>query len=107
MVIPLGTISKYLLLVMVLFMTIAVNLPDNMISRLGFEPDYMLAALAAIVITGLTAFRRLAAISLVVLVSLGANMPEGFLLPIDVDRDILTACLMVIVFTPVISKHLL
>ena len=106
MLIPLGTISKYLLLVMVLFMTIAVNLPDNMISRLGFEPDYMLAALAAIVITGLTAFRRLAAISLVVLVSLGANMPEGFL-PLDVDRDILTACLMVIIFTPVISKHLL
>ena len=106
MVIPLVKISKYLLLAMVLFMTIAVNLPDNMISRLGFEPDYMLAALAAIVITGLTAYRKLAAITLVVLISLGANMPEGFL-PVDIDRDILTACLVVIVFTPTLSKHFL
>jgi len=106
MIIHLGTITKYLLIVMVLFMTVAINLPDNMISRLGFEPDYMLAALAAIVMAGFTVYRKLAAIVLIILMSLGANMPEGFL-PIEFDRDILTAGLMVVVVSPLASKHLL
>ena len=106
MMIRLVTITKYLLIAMVIFMTIAINLPDNMISRLGFEPDYMLAALVAIVIAGLSVYRKLAGIVLITLMSLGANMPEGFL-PIDIDRDILTAALAVIVASPVASKHLL
>lgn len=38
---------------LVLMITIAINLEDNMIARFGFEPTYLVMALVAVVITGL------------------------------------------------------
>lgn len=100
-------IAKYVLLALTLFMTMAINLSDNVISRLGFNPDYMLAALAANVITGMVLYHKLAILILVCLMSLGANMPEDFILNFGFDRDILTAALVVIVLIPFIKRHII
>ncbi len=100
------SMAKYALLVLTLFMTMAINLSDNIITRLGFDPDYMLAALAANIITGMVLYHKMAILILVCLMSLGANMPEDFILSFGIDRDILTASLIVIVLIPFIKRHI-
>ncbi|GMR21006.1 MAG: hypothetical protein BMS9Abin36_1604 [Gammaproteobacteria bacterium] len=96
---------KLLLLFLVLFMSIAVNLPDSYIARLGIEPDYIIAALAAIVVAGLVVHRKLLLIVLVVALSIGTNMPEPFMTSIGVGRDYLFATLIAIVIVPWIIEQ--
>ncbi len=68
------------LIFLVLMITIAINLEDNMISRLGFEPTFLKITLVAVVITGLVMHRGLALVVLVLFLSVEANMPDGFML---------------------------
>lgn len=96
---------KFGLVFFVMLMTITINLPDSIIARVGIEPDYMLASLTAIIITGLIQYRKLALIVLVVFMSLGANMPEDFMLNFGINRDYLAAGLVAIVLTPFIAKQ--
>lgn len=99
------TLMKFVFVALMLFMTIAINLPDGMIARLGFEPNYLLAALAANIMAGFLVYRRLAVITLVCLLSLGANMPETFVPFIDFDRDYMTAALGLTVFSPSLYRQ--
>lgn len=87
-------------------MSIVINLPDSYIARLGIEPNYMIAALAAIVIAGLMVHRRLLLIVLVVGLSIGTNMPETYMSSIGVSRDYLFATLVAIVIIPWIVEQL-
>ncbi len=86
-------------------MSIAINLPDSYIARVGIEPDYIMAALAAIVIAGLIVHRKLLLIVLVVALSIGTNMPESFMVSIGVGRDYLFATLIAIVVIPWIIEQ--
>ncbi len=89
---------------LVLLITIAINLEDNMIARLGFEPTYLIMALVAVVITGLVMHNNLALVVLVLFLSVGANMPVDFMLNFGIDRDILTGILGAIILLPLIAK---
>ncbi len=101
-----GRTPKFILVFIILLMTIAVNLPDNMISRLGIAPNYLLAALIAVVITGLVYYRGLLLIVLVIFMSLAANMPEDFDLNFGVDRDYFVAALIALVIIPIVANWL-
>ncbi|MDH5437112.1 MAG: hypothetical protein OEX83_10165 [Gammaproteobacteria bacterium] len=101
-----GSKPKFILVFIVLFLTIAANIPDNMISRLGVAPNYLLATLVAVVITGLVYYRGLLLIVLVVLISLIANMPESFALNFGIDRDYFVATLVAIVVIPIVANWL-
>lgn len=106
MTIDLGNLLKAMLVFLMLFLTFAVNMPDNVIARLGFDPDYLMITLVTVVITGLIAHRRLLLIVLVILLSLGANMPQDFMLNFGIERDYLFATLIAIVLTPLLANWL-
>ena len=84
--------------------TITINLEDNMIARLSFEPTLLKITLVAVVITGLVMHRNLALVVLVLFLSIGANMPAGFMLNFGIDRDIPTGILGAIILVPFIAK---
>lgn len=86
-------------------MSIAVNLPDGMIARLGFEPDYLMAALVALVLAGFIISHRMAMIVLVVAVCIGANLPLDMAERWGLDRDILVATLVAILFTQWLTRE--
>ena len=93
---------KYLLVFIVMLMTIGVNLPEGMIARVGMDPNWLKAALAAWILTALVIHRRLALIVLVVLMSLLINAPFD----IGIDKDILLAGLVAVVLTPYLASWL-
>jgi len=94
---------KFLLFFMIIFLSIAINLPDGMISRLGFDANYLFAALAAIAITGLIVHRRMLLVLLVLLSTIGANLPVGIADQFGLDRDILLATLIALVVIPFVA----
>ena len=85
----------------VLFMTIGINLPNSMISRIGLDADVLMAALASFVITGLIVHRQLLLILLVLVCAIGANMPEDVVSTWGIDRDYILATLIALVVLPV------
>jgi hypothetical protein len=86
------------------FLTVAINLDDNVLARLGFERDYLVMTLVTLVVTGLIAHRRLLLIVLVLFLSIGANMPAAFMLNFGIDRDFLVGVLCAIVLLPVLVR---
>ena len=92
---------KFILVFIMLFMTIAINLPSSIISRLGFQADYLLAALVAVVVTGLVQHKQLFLIVLVLLCSVMANVPKEVLGAWSLDPDYFFAVLVALIVTPV------
>ena len=95
---------KFVLVFFILFMTIAINLPSSVISRLGFEANYLLAALVAVVVTGLVQHKQLFLIVLVVLCSVIANLPKEVMAAWYFDPDYFFAILIGLVVTPIGAK---
>lgn len=95
-----GPVMKFVLVFIVMLMTIGANLPDGAIARLGLDPDWLKAALAAWILTALVAHRRMALIVLVVFMSLMANLP----MDVGIDKDILLGSLVAVVVTPYLAR---
>jgi hypothetical protein len=95
--------AKFILFFLIIFLAIAINLPDNMISRMGFDANYLFAALAAITISGLIVHRRLFLVVLVIVCTIGANIPHGIAEELGLDRDVLFATLIALVLIPYIA----
>lgn len=89
------------LVFLISFLSIAINLPDSVIARVGFDPDYLMAALVAIAITGLTMHRRMFLVVLVVFCSVAANLPADLISSWGLDKDYIIATLIVLVLLPV------
>jgi len=99
-----ATRMKVVFTFLMFFLTIAVNLEDNVLARLGFQRNYLLMTLIAVVVTGLLAHRRLFLIVLVLFLSIGANMPADFMLNFGIDRDFFVGILAAIVLLPVLAR---
>ncbi len=93
---------KLLLIFVVVLMSVAVNLPEGMIARVGVDPNWVLAALLAWVIAAMIYQRPPALIGIVVLLSFGAHFP----LDIGIDRDILAGTLVALVVVPYVASWL-
>lgn len=91
---------KFILVFVVVLMTIGVNLPEGVIARLGMDPNWLKAALAAWIIAALVSHRRMALIVLVIFMSLIVNLPVD----VGVDKDILLGSLVAVVVTPYLAK---
>lgn len=74
-----------------------------MITRLGFDANYMLAALAAIAIAGLIVHRRMLLVVLVLACTVGANLPDDIVESLGLNRDILLATLIALIVVPFIA----
>ncbi len=95
-------IARFLLVFLVLAMSIAINMPENMISRLGFDANYLLVALVAVTITALIVHRRIVLIVSVVLLTVGANIPAEYVIEYGIDQDYLMAGLIALVIAPLV-----
>jgi hypothetical protein len=92
------------LVFLVLFLTISVNLPDSVIARLGFDADILMAALVAVVMTGLIQHKNLLLIILVVFCSIFANMPDETMKGWGLNSDYFFGILVALVITPIGAK---
>jgi len=96
-------LARFFLFALVIFMSIAINLPDSMIARLGLDANYLLAALVAMVIAALSVHRSMLLILLSLACAIGANISADVAEYIGVDRDILLATLISLVVVPFIA----
>ena len=78
-----STIGKGLLLFLMMVISLAINLEDNLITRMGLEMNYGLVMLAALVIAMLVARQSLTTIFMVGMLSFIVNLlgcrPIGYL----------------------------
>jgi len=100
-----GTVmaAKFILFFLIIFLSIAVNMPDSMIVRMGFDANYLFAALGAVAITGLIVHRRILLVVLVIVSTIGANLPVSIADQLGLDRDILVATLVALVVIPYVA----
>jgi branched-subunit amino acid transport protein len=75
-----STFGKGFLLFMMMATSLAVNLDDNLITRLGLDMNYGLVLLVALIIAILVAGQSLTTIFLVGILSFIVNLPAGFIL---------------------------
>lgn len=97
---------RYVFVFLVIVLAIGVNAPDSMLVRLDLNPNALLITLAGIVITGLVAYRGLAAIVATLILVVGANMPKSLAADYGINRDYLLATLIAVVTIPIIKKIL-
>ena len=90
-----------MLIFLLLAMTIAINVENNVMARLGFDQGFLRIGLIAMVVTGLIMHRTLLLIVLVLFLSIGANMPAEFMLNFGINPDIFFGALVAIVLVPV------
>ena len=88
----------------VLFLTISINLPHSIITRMGFDANFLFAALIAVVITGLIMHRQLFLIVLVLFCTLMANLPTEIINTWGVEREYFFATLIALVVLPIGAK---
>lgn len=92
------------LVFIILFLTLSVNLPNSFISRMGFNADILMAALVAVVLTGLVQFKNMFLTILVILCSVFANMPDEVMHGWGLDNDYFFGVLVALLITPIGAK---
>lgn len=97
---------RFILLFLTLTMSLAINMDEGILSRLGIDANFLFIALIAVIITGLVAHRYLAMIVLIILMAIGANVPVETALGIGYDPDYLLAGLAGLIFAPYIGDQL-
>lgn len=95
---------RFLALALVLFMALGANMPENMIARVGIEPNFLLAGLMAVAISGMVAHRHILLVILVIVTCVGANLSAEYAQQLGINRDYLMATLVAVVLLPVILK---
>jgi len=89
-------------LFIVFLVTLALNLDDNIVARLGFSANYGYILIIAVVCTAFVAGRHAAIVAIVVVFSLNANMPLDFSLNFGYDRDLYAGLMAALVLQPIL-----
>jgi hypothetical protein len=87
-----------------LSLSLGMNVEEGFLRRMGFDPDVLLVAALAFVVSGLIVHRRLALIVAVVVLSFGANVPVEEAARLGYDPDVLLAALFALVTVPFFAK---
>ncbi|MDH5711480.1 MAG: hypothetical protein OEZ15_07460 [Gammaproteobacteria bacterium] len=95
---------KMVLIFIVLFLTMAINLPHGMIMRLGFDADILIAVLVAVVLAGLLRNSQLFLVFLVVICMVAANLPGEMLIEYGIDPDYFLGILIALSLFPIGNK---
>lgn len=95
---------RFIILFMTFSATLALNLGDNMVSRLGLATNVGFILLIASILTYLVSGRRSFIVVGVVLLSLVANMPADFTLNMGVDRDYYAGFMLALALQPMLDK---
>ena len=87
--------KDFLLLLIVIFMSIAFILPEDSILR-GLDRTYMLAGLIIVVGIALAHYSKLVAVAAVLIVAMGANLPQDIASILNLDVRIFMITLIVV-----------
>ena len=93
-------------LFMVFLVTLALNLDDNIVARLGFSANYGIIFVLAVACTAFIAGRHAAIVAIAVIFSLNANMPLDFSLNLGFDRDLYAGLMAALVLQPLLTRVL-
>lgn len=89
---------------LVLATTLATNLDDNLIARLGMEPSAAYVLGFALLFSVLLSERNAFIVAAVVIFSLNANMPLDFSLNFGIDRDYYAGLMFALLLQPVMVR---
>jgi hypothetical protein len=82
--------------------TLACNIEDNLIIRLGLEFSYGIVFLIALAVTFLVYDRDILIIAVITFLSLDANMPAEFVFNFGLDRDLFAGLATALIIAPAI-----
>ena len=92
------------LIFMVLATTLATNMEDNLIARLGMETSAGYVLGFALLFSVLLSERNVFIVAAVVFFSLNANMPLDFSLNFGVDRDYYAGLMIALLLQPLMVR---
>lgn len=88
---------------LIMFGTLACNVDDNLIARLGFQFSYGMVFLISLSVTFLVYNRDVLIIAVIFFLSLDANMPAEFLFNFGLDRDLFAGLATALIIAPAID----
>jgi hypothetical protein len=95
---------RYTFLFFIFAATLALNLDDNLIARLGFSGNYGFILGLSLLCTIFVAGRHAVIVAAVVVLCLNANMPIDFSLNFGYDRDYYAGLMAALVLQPVLMR---
>jgi uncharacterized membrane protein YgaE (UPF0421/DUF939 family) len=95
---------RYILLFVIFSVSLALNLDDNVIARLGFSGNYGFILALALICTMFVAGRHAVIVATVVVLCLNANMPIDFSLNFGYDRDYYAGLMAALVLQPILMR---
>lgn len=98
--------KKFLLVFLTMAMVLAINLPGGMLSEFGASPNILIAALVALVVSGLIANEHLGLVVVVVGVTIAANVPQEVAASVGYSREMMMAVLAGLVMLPFIARQI-
>lgn len=101
-----ATLVRSITVFLIFAVTLALNLEDNLVARLGMAENYGLMAVMAIVFTLFVLGRNMFFVATIVVLCLIANMPTDFGLNFGLDRDYYAGLMMAMLFQPFLARAL-
>ena len=98
--------TKYILVFITLFLSIAVNLDKGLLSYYGLDANILMIALAAFLITGLIAEQRMGLIVLIIALVIGINLPDEIISNWGINQQYLLVTLIALILLPFINRFL-
>ncbi len=97
-------LMKVLLVVIVLLMAVAINIPAEYMKTAGIDVTALKGGLLACVVVGLFVYRALAMMIFTLLLVFGANMPDELAELWGIDRRLLIGTLVLMVAMPIYHR---
>ena len=98
--------KDYLLVGMVSLMSIAANLPENLIGLTGLDRRLLVFGLLIVVTIALVRYSKLALILAVIILALGANLPSELAAALNIEPKVLMLALVAIVLFALTNRLL-
>ena len=94
------------LLVLVILMAVAANLPEDFASEYSIEKKYLLMALTAIIAVSILRYLRFTLLLMTVILAVGANLPAEMADRFNIDPSIMFFTLIVMVVVAAVNRFL-
>jgi hypothetical protein len=98
------TLTKGVVIFLVLFISLGTNIEDNIIARMGLGSNYGYVIFTAMLITLLVVNRHALMVISILFFCLNANMPIDFELNLGFDRDYYTGLMIALIIQPLATR---
>lgn len=94
------------LLLLVVLLALAANLPEDVASAYSIEKKYLLMALAGVIAVSILRYLRFTLVLMTVVLAVGANLPTELAARFNVDSSIMFFTLLVMVVIAAVNRFL-